>query len=149
MKRQINPSELTKQTRRNGRPTAASRKGAILVVTLVVLAIIGSIFGLMMKTITIHAKQVQASENQHQSRWLADSAIERAVARKQQDENYQGETWNVTLPASGNSKTGEVEIKLSTDAEHPQQTLIAVVAKYPASGNYSVRSEQQTWINNP
>lgn len=149
MKQRNNKLESPTQTRHNGHPTVAGRSGAILVVTLVILAIIGSMFGLMMKTITLHSKQIQASEYQHQSRWLADSAIERAVARKQQDDSYQGETWKVTLPANGKPKTGAVEIKLATDNDHPQQTLISVTVHYPETGNYSVQSKQQTWINNP
>ena len=49
----------------------------------------------------VQSREAQATLERLQAVWLADSAIERAMARLQVEPNYRGETWQISAAEFG------------------------------------------------
>ena len=74
------------------------RRGAILVVVLVCLAVATAISVVVVRQTAMERRAVQMNQRSLQALWLAEGGIERAVARLAADPKYAGETW--IIPAN-------------------------------------------------
>ena len=72
---------------------------------------------------------------QVQSEWLAESAFDRAIARRQLDAGYRGEVWRVSAEEIGGQWEGQVDIEIEAGE-------IRVTARFPLHGSPAVRTSR-------
>ncbi len=115
----------------NRRPFGAPRCGSALVVVLVGLAVTTLLFMAAMKMILVQRKTIELNARQIQAGWLADSGIERAIARLAADANYRGETWKVSAEDLGGRDGGIITIKAEQVPGKTDRRAVKVEADYP------------------
>ena len=103
-----------------------------MIMVIVCLVVAAVICGLLLKMAVLARETADGQHRSAQARWLAESAVERAVARLAQDARYSGETW--TLPPAELPHGGLVRIAVETP--HGQAGL----APGPRRGALSRRS---------
>lgn len=104
--------------------------GFVLLGVLVCLAVAGMLCAVFLRTVSTGRNRAERLERARQSDWLAESAIERAVARLRTDPSYAGESWRVSAEQLGGSRPGVVSIVVRRD-EAPDRFEIEVVADFP------------------
>jgi len=107
------------------------RRGAVLLVAVVSIAVASVIFLSLLRLSVAERSRVDTEAWQVQAAWLAESALERAVARLADDPAYQGETWKLSAEDLGTRHGAAVTIQTETVAEQKQRRLIRVEADYP------------------
>jgi hypothetical protein len=113
----------------------------ISVVVLVCLLIMTLICGTLLHMIQSQRALVRSEERRLQADWLADSGVERALARLSDDPGYRGETWALSAQELGGSDAGVVTI--TVDAPR----LVIVQADYPVDPTLRVRSRRQVTLD--
>ena len=106
------------------------RRGAVLIVVMMCLLLISLIGASLLKLAVAQHKQTQYRQRQIQAEWLANSALERAVAKLRQNADYAGETWTVEEEILG--ALGVVRITIEQSDQQPGQRVLSVVAEFPA-----------------
>ena len=110
------------------------RRGAILVAVMVCLLLVSLIGASLIRLGLTQYEQTRWDELQLQAAWLADSGVERAVAKLGQDTGYDGETWQVSLVHRGKESQASVQIQVQPIQGQPTQRRVTVAATYPAEG---------------
>jgi hypothetical protein len=123
---------------RNRRP---GRRGLTAVAVLVCLVVITLVSGVLLKLGLAHRDQVRSQEQRLQAEWLAESGIDRALARLASDPGYAGETWKLTrrdlglpeLPGTEEGPAAVVTIKVEPAGSpgNSAAQLVKVQADYP------------------
>jgi hypothetical protein len=93
-------------------------------------------------------RQVQSEERRVQAAWLAESGLERARARLENDPAYAGETWALSsadLPGGG----GRVEIVVEPVVNDPARRSVRVRADFPDTGTSRARESRRFLIRLP
>jgi type II secretory pathway component PulK len=107
------------------------RRGVVLLVGIVCLAVAGALF-LSLLRLSIAERHRVDTEGWHlQAAWIAESGIERAAARLQRDADYEGETWRMPAEVLGTEHGAAVRIEVERVADQPQQRTVRVEADYP------------------
>jgi hypothetical protein len=111
------------------------------VAVLVCLVVVTLVSGVLLKVGLAHRDQVRSQEHRLQAEWLAQSGLERALARLAADRGYEGETWKLThhdLGLGGNSGGEQgpsavvtVKVERAGSPGASEQQLIKVQADYP------------------
>ena len=91
---------------------AMKRKGVAMVVVLIGLAVATTIFLSVLKLIAVQRQSVELQARQIQAGWLAESAVQRALARLSADANYRGETWNISAQDIGGRDGATIAIRV-------------------------------------
>jgi hypothetical protein len=127
------------------RRARTERRGLTAVAVLVCLIIVTLISGALLKVGIAHRDQVRAQERRLQAEWLAQSGIDRALARLSAKADYTGETWELAprdldlreTPGSQRGPAAIVHIKVerpkgaSPGSDAADRRLIKVQADYP------------------
>jgi Tfp pilus assembly protein PilV len=127
----------------------------VLLIVLVCLAVAMALVVGWARIAVMQSRQARAAEDRLQAVWLAESAIERAVARLRVDPDYPGETWQVDAdafgpaPGDGPSAGGTVVITVEPDAANPAARRVAVQADYPLAGHRANQISKQVVIDLP
>ena len=136
------------------------RRGAILVLAIVCVAITMSIMALLVRFAFMHHGAQKSQHRAAQANWLVESAIDRAAARLAIDPSYTGETWKipaedffVSKQASGQAsaaappgKAALVRIAVKPVAARAEARTIHVAADYPDDPQYRARRSKQIAI---
>jgi len=115
------------------------RRGAILVVVLVCLAIATALSVVVVGHIATDRRGAQMDYRRLQASWLAEAGIERAASRLAADPEYTGETWNVSTRDLATGGSGVVSIQVEAMAGRPQQRSVRVEAEYADTPDYRCR----------
>jgi hypothetical protein len=86
---------------------------------------------------------------QLQSRWLAESALDRAAARLAADPKYRGETWHVSADDWKKLDGGEARIEVRPAADRPGRYLVRAVADYPDDPLHHARETRELVVDVP
>jgi Tfp pilus assembly protein PilX len=117
------------------------RRGAVLVVVLVCLAVATVVSVIVVRQIAMQYRAMQVSHGSLQAAWLAEAGIERAAARLAADPKYAGETWSISgkrgQPPFADTE-GDcpplpcvvVKIQVETIADQPERRSVRVEADY-------------------
>jgi Tfp pilus assembly protein PilX len=119
-------------------------RGALLVVALVCLVVVVTIGASLVRQLLLQHRQSLQEQSQLQSLWLAESAVERALARLAEQPDYTGETWQIDGPQLPNDSPGVVVIRVETTAGEAAARRIVVEARYPHDTLYQV-VQQRTY----
>jgi hypothetical protein len=123
------------------RDSRSNRRGLTAVAVLVCLVVVTLVSGVLLKVGLAHRDQVRSQEHRLQAEWLAQSGLERALARLAADRGYEGETWKLThhdlgLAGSPDGEQGPaavvtIKVELAGSPGASEQKLIKVQADYP------------------
>jgi Tfp pilus assembly protein PilV len=132
------------------------RRGLTAVAVLVCLLIITMISGALLKVGVAHRDFVRSQERKLQAEWLAQSGIERALARLAAQSDYTGETWklaprdlNLSEPdsaSSGPAALVRIAVERPGSAGAAPQRLIKVKADYPPDAPHRARHSTQILV---
>jgi Tfp pilus assembly protein PilX len=102
------------------------RRGAVTVVALVVLLILGLLVGQFVRRVLMERRQIRQEVQHMQAEKLADAGLRLAVVSRQKDPAWTGTTWNVQAGTIHQTNTAEVTIRM-------QEETCTVIARYPAN----------------
>jgi len=122
----------------------STRRGAVVLFAMIALLLTSVIGGSLLKTALAQRRFALREQTRLQSIWLAESGVQRAVARLFRDPDYTGETWNVSASDIGGNKGAEVIIEVETVDDVPNRRRVTVIADYPQ--NLPQRSRTRTVI---
>jgi len=110
---------------------------------LVALGLAAVIVGALLQLAGMERSLLTSRQQESQARWLAESGVERAVARLAADRQYAGETWSLTQDDLSGRGRGEVTIRVETDAASANRKLISVEADFPSDATSRKRYTKQ------
>ncbi len=117
-----------------------------------VAALLGLLLVASFSTVTVHSilrqhRRQKTRMTLVQSRYLAQSAIERAVARLRQNADYTGEEWQIAAGEINSRDSATVSIEVSNDKNKPEQRSVSVVARWPANSDLPSLTRKQILID--
>lgn len=125
------------------RPSHRRRRGAVLIMTLVCLALATIVGGVLLRWIVLEHKLLATRANESQARWLAETGIERAAARLAADADYSGETWQFSAGELPSGHAAQVELRIEAIEGQPRQRSLLVMAEYPTDADAPARVRKQ------
>lgn len=128
---------------------AATRRGGMLIIVLVCLIIAAAILGSVLKLAAGYRREQSAEQNRAQADWLAESGLERAVHRLQNDPAYAGETWKCSPEELQRLDGGEVTIKIESIRQMPEARRIVIRAVFPAGAATPARRTKELTVSLP
>ena len=112
-------------------PQPKQRRGAILVVILVCFVVAAAMFVMLGRQSVAQRREADTQLWAAQAQWIAEAALERAVARLSADAKYTGETWAISAAELGGKEGGQAKIHVEIVAGRPNRRLVRVEADYP------------------
>ena len=106
-------------------------RGLTVVAVLVCLVIITIMAGALLRVGLAHRERAKALEHRLQAEWLAESGIQRAIARLAVDPGYRGETWEVPARDLDSEDDALVTITIEPARGAAQGRTVRVQADYP------------------
>ena len=123
------------------------RRGAVLVALLICLLIVLMISAAAVQVLVMQNRVTRAESHQIQAAWLADSALDRAIARMAKDAKYDGETWEVLLDDGIDSNGGVAVIAVEAAEAPSNRRIISVEARWPDVPVYYVMEQRELIID--
>lgn len=124
------------------------RRGAILVVVFVCLAVMTLMFMAVARQASLAHQRAEASQRSLQAQWLAEAGVQRAVARLAADPAYRGETWRLAARDLGGRDDAEIRIQVEKPAGTAATATIRVEADYPPAAELRCRRVQEITVDN-
>jgi hypothetical protein len=115
-------------------------------VVLVCLLVSAVVLASLLKLALLHDGQLARVQMRLQAGWLADSGLERAMARLAVDPAYTGETWTIAADRLGGTDPAAVVIRVENEESQTDRRLVVIEAAYPAEGTQQARLTRQTTI---
>ncbi|GDY07701.1 hypothetical protein LBMAG52_11870 [Planctomycetia bacterium] len=116
--------------RRDVRTTNRRRSGIALLVVLVALAIVSTIWLLLLRMSLMHHRQARREAFVAQSRWLAESAFDQTGRRLKADAKSEGFTWSVPAKELDGQHAANVVVEIRSVKDAPQRREVTVVADF-------------------
>jgi hypothetical protein len=137
------------------------RRGMTVVAVLACLIVVMLVSGALLKAGQAELDLIRAQERRLQSEWLAESGLQRALARLAADHDYAGERWAVPAaelglaerarPGRAASKTNGAAALITIAIErvqgNPRGRLIRVQADYPRDEPVRARHSKNVLIH--
>ena len=131
------------EPRKQDRPSIDRRRGLVSVAVLVALFVIGLICAGLLKVAFARRVEVAMEERRLQAGWLAESGVDRALARLNTSGDYTGETWELPAEDLGGRGAATVAIQVEKVADHPDRRKVRVQADYPSGSNLRSRQSRE------
>jgi Tfp pilus assembly protein PilX len=123
------------------------RRGAVMIVILACFALAATLFVLLGRMAIAERRASDLQRWTVQAQWLAEAAMERAIARLRADAEYGDETWDISAAELGGDKSAKATIHVeSPDDETSGKLLIFVTADYPNDPVHRCRWTKQLEI---
>lgn len=107
-----------------------TRRGLVAVAMLIGLMIVGLVAASLLKVAAGRRTLARTAENERQATALADSGLDRALARLESHPEYAGEVWEIAATDLGGRGAGRVMIEVKSISDRPDQRLVTIVADY-------------------
>ena len=117
-----------------------SRSGIALLVVLVALAIVSSIAITLLRLAVMHHRQAERETSVAQTRWLAESALDRTVLQLKADAKFSGSTWSIPAKELDGRHSAQVTIEVRPIENAPQAREVTVIADYPNNAPQRTRT---------
>ena len=114
------------------------QSGLILICVLACLAIVMGIAASMLKTALAASRAARQELQLSQTEFLLAAGVQRAVRQLTEDEDYSGETWELTSKAIPGIESAMVEIDVEAPNDN-QPAQVHVIAQLPADSPQSIR----------
>lgn len=118
-------------------------RGAVLIVVLVCFVVAASLFVLVARHAGVERRASETRLWTLQAQWVAEAAVERAVARLAADANYQGETWTLSPADLAGGAGARAVIHVERAADRPDGRRIRVEAEYPNDPVHRARWDKE------
>ena len=125
------------------------RGGLASAVVLVVLFVIALISVALVKVAFARRAEVAREERRVQAGWLAESGVDRAVARLDVSADYAGETWRIPADELGGRGEAEVAIRVEKLPDRPDRRRVRIEADYPIRSNQKSRQSREVIVALP
>lgn len=112
------------------------RRGGAIVAALVLLTIILITGGAMLQQLAATQRAARLAGRKVQAQWLAESALDRALAKRRTDPEYKGETWHSPVFEAGDQGVAHIEFKVVDGRES-----VAITADFPDHPLHRARVE--------
>jgi Tfp pilus assembly protein PilX len=122
------------------------RRGTFLIVALICLAVATALIGTILSLVETERRQVLEHQLRLQAEWLAESALDRAVASLRADSAYTGEAWAVESSELGGADPGLVTIRVDSSPDRKHLRVVRAEAVYPVGSMQPIRRTRQTTI---
>jgi hypothetical protein len=119
------------------------RKGLASVAVLIVLFVIALICAALLKVAFARRVELGMEERRAQAGRLAESGMDRAVARLNTSGDYAGETWGIPAEELGGRGAGSVSIQVEKVADRPDRRKVRVQADYPTGSSQRARQSRE------
>ncbi len=129
------------RTRRHHHP-----RGMALPLVLVCIVLAMALGAALVKAVLLQHRHTELVDQQHQSLWLAESGIQRALYKLQQSPEYRGETWQIPAATLGGSDDGVVTIDITPSDGDVVGWNIAVEAKYPDDTQHRILQRRELFV---
>ncbi len=122
-----------------------ARPGMALIVVMALLAVAGVVLAAVV-SLGLAQRRAQRVEIWHmQAEWLAESALERAMARLAADPTYAAETWQIPAEQLGGPDGARVVIRVEPAPAQPGAVLVHAHVQYPDHPEHCARRTRQ-WL---
>ena len=121
--------------------SARSRRGLVSVAMLIGLIILAMVAASLLKVGLARRTRATIEERQLQADALADSGLDRALARLATAPAYEGEVWEIPTEELGGRGTAKVTIKAPRSPDDSPRS-VQVVADYQASATALIRQSR-------
>ncbi len=133
--------QIPSQTRsRRAAGSTPSRSGIALLVVLVALGIVSSIAITLLRLAVMHHRQAQHETSVAQTRWLAESALDRTAVQLKADAKFSGSTWSIPAKELDGRHSAQVTIQVKPVENFPQAREVTVIADYPTNSPQRTRT---------
>jgi type II secretory pathway pseudopilin PulG len=119
------------------------RRGLVSVAVLIALFVIGLVCASLLRVALSRRSEVGREERRLQAGWLAESGMDRAVARLLASGDYAGETWEVPAGDLGGRGAATVAIRVEPVADRPDRKKVRVQADYPSGSSLRARQSRE------
>ena len=121
--------------------TSTRRRGAIALIAVVCLILIGTISLSLLRVGMIRKGRLGDDLRGVQAAWLVEAGLERAALRIGADPSFQGETWLVPAEALG-GRPAEVRIDIEGGDDPDAPGIIRIRVDYPSNGDPAARARR-------
>ncbi len=118
------------------------RRGVVIVIVMVCFILAAAIFVSLARTAAVERQTVRSRHWNLQARWLAEAAMERAVARLDEDADYAGETWTIVSTELAGRDGAVVRIHIEPVADHVDRRRVQVEADFPDDPRHRCRCKK-------
>jgi flagellar basal body-associated protein FliL len=108
-----------------------NRKGTILVIFMVSLAMLSLTAAAMVRVTLLQRSMVRNNELRIQSEWLFQSAVARASSELKSNAEYDGEEWKMTAESLGQTSDAVAKILVEPVDGKTNQRRVAITVLYP------------------
>jgi hypothetical protein len=122
------------------------RSGLVSVAVLIALFVIGLVCAGLLKVAFARRAEVAMDERRVQVEWLAESGLDRAVARLKASVDYTGETWEVSAEDLGGRGAATVAIQVEKILDHLDRRKVRIQADYPIGSSLRCRQSRETIV---
>ena len=134
------------RVRRHVRRVRPRRRGVALFGVMICFIAISLLTVSWFKSVNIERQQLRTVQRRLQVDWLAEAALDRAVARLADKPAYRGETWRLSAAELSGHAAASVAIEVKPVAGRPNRRRIEIVADYPTDSVHRVRQRRQLII---
>ena len=120
------------------------RRGLTAAAVLVCLMVVTLASGVLVKQGVAYREQVRAQERRLQAEWLAESGVDRALARLAAKPDYTGERWEVAAETLGRPAVVTIEVD-PPSAQH-EDRIVRVRADYPPDPPRRIRCTREVVV---
>jgi Tfp pilus assembly protein PilX len=122
------------------------RSGLVSVVVLITLFVIGLIGMALLKVAFARRAELGMEERRVQAIWLAESGVDRAIARLNASAEFAGETWEVSAEDLGGRGAATVAIQVEKVPDRPARRKVRVQADFPIGSSLRSRQSIETIV---
>ena len=122
------------------------RRGLVSVVMLIGLIVLGLVANSLFRLASGRRVLAKLAENQAEASALADSGLDRALARLQAQADYPGEIWEIPASDLGGRGSARIEIEVRPDPRHDDQRTLHVTADYRVARPGPIRQSRTLFL---
>ena len=119
------------------------RHGLVSVAVLIALIVIAIVAAALLKVALSRRAEVGMEERRLQAGWLAESGVERALARLSASGEYPGESWEIPPEDLGGRGPATVAIRVDRVADQADRRKVRVQADYPSGSSLRSRRSRE------
>lgn len=135
-----------RKTKRSLFTSRRKPRGAVLVMVLVCLLVVSTMSISLARTIVNHHRQSKRHQFKLQAMWLAEAAVDRAVAQIRKTPDYQGESWKVGADELDGRHAGVATIHVERLDDASESIAVRVEADFPSEPTNRARISKQVTI---
>lgn len=128
---------------------AAPRRGVAMIVAMICLFSIAMLGATLLRLAVVQYRQTRQDQRRLQAEWLAESGLQRAVARLRAEANWSGDVWDVSAESLGAPGVVTTRIVEEADAADASGRRIVVTAEFPAGSQERARCSRSARVELP